>query len=117
MRQNGKTLEFMSNVRDFRGLSRELGIVVCLVTAVTAGTGCQSLKKMTGVLGDLRAVQSEVVKATGHDEVTVNLSNGHYLAVGLVNSPSASAWWSAWRSLPRPACSTSAAVPAGWPSV
>jgi hypothetical protein len=54
-----------------------------------AAAGCQSVKKMAGVLGELRDVQSEVVKATGHDEVTVNLSNGHYLAVGLVNAPSA----------------------------
>ena len=44
---------------------------------------------MAGVLGELRDVHSEVVKATGHDEVTVNLSNGHFLAVGLVNAPSA----------------------------
>jgi hypothetical protein len=56
-----------------------------------AGAGCQSVKKMAAVVGELRDVQSEVVKATGHEEVTVNLSNGHFLAVGLVNAPSA-AW-------------------------
>ena len=47
------------------------------------------MKKMAAVVGELRDVQTEVAKATGHGEVTVNLSNGHFLAVGLVNAPSA----------------------------
>jgi len=44
---------------------------------------------MAAVVGELRDVQNEVIRATGHGEVTVNLSNGHFLAVGLVNAPSA----------------------------
>ena len=64
-------------------------LAACLVTILMAWAGCQSVKKMAAIMGELRDVQSAVVKATGHDEVTVNLSNGHYLAVGLVNSPSA----------------------------
>ena len=87
---NVTTLEVMATRRASFGLPSKLGIVAaCLVTTAMAGPGCQSLKKMTAVVGDLRAVQSEVAKATGHDEVTVNLSNGRFLAVGLVNSPSA----------------------------
>jgi len=86
----GKRLRIMStgpaSYVPLRG--REI-VAVCLVTILMTGAGCQSVKRMAAVVGELRDVQSEVVKVTGHDEVTVNLSNGHFLAVGLVNAPSA----------------------------
>jgi hypothetical protein len=48
---------------------------------------CDAARDMTRSLGELQAVQAAVAKAAGTPAVQVNLMNGKYLSVGIVNSP------------------------------
>jgi hypothetical protein len=58
----------------------------CLAASMMLVSGCQGARQLAGVLGDLRKVQEEVARATGHADVAVNLNNNRVLIVGLVNS-------------------------------
>ena len=58
--------------------------VVALSGALVA---CDTSRAVLGALAELQAVQSEVVKAIGEDNVRVNLHNNSYLSVGVINSP------------------------------
>jgi hypothetical protein len=42
---------------------------------------------MVGTLRDLQKVQRDLAKALGDNEIRVNLSNGRFLSIGVVNSP------------------------------
>ncbi len=52
-----------------------------------AVTGCDAARSMGKSLGELQDVQAAVAKEAGTPAVQVNLMNGRYLSVGIVNSP------------------------------
>jgi hypothetical protein len=45
-----------------------------------------------GTLNDVLKVQAELSKSLGYDQIRVNITNGHFLNIALVNSP--------WKDLP-----------------
>jgi hypothetical protein len=49
--------------------------------------GCDTARQIAGTLGDLQAVQKAVAAHVGTDNIRVNLNNGRYLTVGVVNTP------------------------------
>jgi hypothetical protein len=49
--------------------------------------GCDGARQMMGTLGALQDVQHQVAAAIHHENISVNLNNGRYLTVGIVNSP------------------------------
>ena len=53
---------------------------------ILLAAGCGDARESAGLLGDLRAVGEEVRRATGHENVTVKLTNGRHLIIGMVNS-------------------------------
>ena len=61
--------------------------------ALTAGvvllalTACDAARGMARSLGELQQAQAAVVKVAGTPLVQINLMNGKYLSVGIVNSP------------------------------
>ena len=59
-----------------------LGFSMILVLLVS----CSGVHQMVGTLRDLQKVQLELAKATGGDEIRVNLMNGHFLNIGVLNS-------------------------------
>jgi hypothetical protein len=48
---------------------------------------CSSVHELTGTLQDLQAVQGQLVRVLGHNEIRVLVNNGHFLSIRLVNSP------------------------------
>src|SRR5579863_6022469 len=59
---------------------------ITLVTSLVL-VSCSSVHNLKNTLQDLVTVQSQLVKALGDGEVRINLNNGSFLAVGVVNSP------------------------------
>ncbi len=57
------------------------------VLVITTAAGCGTAHNVARTFQELQIVQQDVVKATGHPTVQVNLANSRYLSVGLVNSP------------------------------
>ncbi len=57
-------------------------VAVSLVLA-----SCGAVHQMMGTLQDLQKVQRDVGKALAGGEVWVQLNNGHFLSVGVKNSP------------------------------
>jgi len=60
-------------------------MAICIVAAVIC-SACD-VHQIAGTFNDLQQVQRTVSKAVGTDNVTVNLNNGQYLTIGLVNTP------------------------------
>ena len=60
-----------------------------LVAAVlcVALASCDAARGMAKSLGELQQVQAAVAKEAGSTAVNINLMNGKYLSVGIVNSP------------------------------
>jgi hypothetical protein len=56
-------------------------------TLLLALAGCGAARDAARTLGGLQRVQAAVSKAAGGAAVQVNLMNGRYLSVSLVNSP------------------------------
>ena len=62
--------------------------VVCLLAcAVALSAGCEALGRAQHALAELMAVQRAVQQRVGASQVNVNISNGTYLSVSIVNSP------------------------------
>jgi hypothetical protein len=55
--------------------------------ALLALTACEAANDMAKSIGELQQVQEAVAKAAGTQAVQINLMNGKYLSVGIVNSP------------------------------
>jgi hypothetical protein len=47
---------------------------------------CQGIRQAANALGELQKVQTAVGKAAGTDAVNVNLNNGKFLRIGIINS-------------------------------
>jgi predicted Zn-dependent protease len=48
---------------------------------------CQGVGQLTEILRDLQPVHEQVSRLVGTDAVRVNIDNGRYLSVGVINSP------------------------------
>jgi hypothetical protein len=53
---------------------------------------CDQIKKLNESLGGLLELQQKMAKAIPAEEITVGVTNGKYLNLGIVNSP--------WKDLP-----------------
>ena len=60
---------------------------IALFVGLAALSSCDSVPQATGTIGELQQLQQSVGKAVGGGDVNINLSNGKYLYVGIVNSP------------------------------
>ena len=60
---------------------------ILLVVALTALCSCDGVRNAAGTIGELQQLQQSVSKAVGGGNVSVNLNNGKYLYVGIVNTP------------------------------
>jgi len=60
--------------------------------SVVLFTSCSGGRQMVSTLKDLQIVTMQLVAALHHDQIRVFLNNGHFLSVGVINSP--------WNSLP-----------------
>jgi hypothetical protein len=60
-------------------------IALCVAIAAICSS-CGSVGQVATALNDLQQVQSAVSKSVGAENVTVNLTNGEYLTIALVNT-------------------------------
>jgi hypothetical protein len=58
-----------------------------LLAALVFSVSCGGVHKLTGMFQDLLVVRNQLAKALGHNEIRVDLNNGHFLNIGVVNSP------------------------------
>ncbi len=61
--------------------------VVSAAVLFLALTACDAAREMARSVGELQQVQAAVAKEAGTPAVQINLTNGKYLSVGIVNSP------------------------------
>ncbi len=60
---------------------------ILLFVALTALCSCDGVYHAAGTIGELQQLQQSVSKAVGGGNVNVNLNNGKYLHLGIVNTP------------------------------
>jgi hypothetical protein len=60
-----------------------IGFVILLALLVS----CSGVHEMAATLQDLQKVQRDLAKELGNNEIRVNLNNGRFLSIGVVNSP------------------------------
>jgi hypothetical protein len=58
-----------------------------IVTLCIAVIGCSEAKKVFQDLGELSSLRTQLMKKFHVTDISVNLTNGRYLTVGLANSP------------------------------
>ena len=61
--------------------------VALCVAVIALCSACNGVREVAGTLRELQQVQRAVSKVVGSDNVSVNVNNGKYLTIGLVNTP------------------------------
>ena len=73
-------------------MQRHYALRTALFSVLVLLVSCSGVHQLVGTLQDLQRVQAELTKTLGYNEVRVNLNNGHFLNIAVVNSP--------WKDLP-----------------
>jgi hypothetical protein len=80
-----------------------------LLAASLLGVSCGGVQKVTGMLKDVLVVQEQLAKVLVPNEIRVNLMNGAFLNIEVVNSP--------LRDLPAEQKKAKRSRSPGWPSM
>jgi hypothetical protein len=71
---------------------RQRVVMIAGLVILAASAGCGGFRGVVSEIGDLQRLQQQLQQQTGQNDIAINLNNGGYLSVRLVNSP--------WKNLP-----------------
>jgi hypothetical protein len=62
-------------------------VSISLAALLVVLASCDRAREMGGTMGDLLKVRNDLAKALGQNNIGINLTNGTFLSVRVVNSP------------------------------
>lgn len=68
-------------------MKRSIGIALLVLMGLPLLSSCDNIRKAGAFFGSLMDIKKQVSNSLNWDQVTVNLSNGNYLAIGVINYP------------------------------